>query len=107
MLLNCGVGEDSWESFGLQGDPKGNPKVNPKGNQSWTFIGRTDAEAPMLCAPDAKSQLIGKDWCWKRLKTGGEGPTENKMVRWHHWLNGHEFEQALGESEGQGSPGML
>ena len=57
-LLNCGVGEDSWESLGLQGNP-----VNPKGNQSWTFTGRTDAETetPVLWPPDGKNWLIGKD----------------------------------------------
>ena len=56
MLLNCGVGEHSWESLGLQG-------VHPKGNQSWIFIGRTDAEAetPILWPPDAKSWFTGKD----------------------------------------------
>ena len=59
MLLNCGVGEDSWQSLGLQGDAT----VHPKGDQSWVFIGRTDAEAetPILWPPDAKSWLIGKD----------------------------------------------
>ena len=57
MLLNCGIGEDSGESLGLQGDQP----VNPKGNQLWVFIGRTDAEAPILWPPDLKSQLIGKD----------------------------------------------
>ena len=58
MLSNCSVGEDSWESLGLQGD-----QTNPKGYQPWIFIGRTDAEArtPVLWPPDAKSQLIGKD----------------------------------------------
>ena len=69
MLLNCGVGEDSWESLGLQGDQP----VHPIGDQSWVFIGRTDveAEAPTLCPPDAKSWLIGKDsdtgkdWVWR------------------------------------------
>ena len=78
--------------------------VNPKGNQPWLFIGRTDAEAeaPVLWPTDAKSQLIGKDYdAWKdwRLK----GVTEDEMIGWHHWLNGHEFEQTLGDSEGQGS----
>ena len=81
--------------------------VNPKGNQSWIFIGRTDAEAetPILWPPDVKSWLIGKKlWCWDRLKAGGEGGvTEDEMVGWHHWLNRHEFEQALGDGEGQGS----
>ena len=57
MLLNCGVGEDSWESLGLQGDPP----VHPKGDQSWIFIGRTDTEAPKLWPPDTKSWLTGKD----------------------------------------------
>ena len=49
--------------------------VNPKGNQPWIFIGRTDAEAeaPVLGPPDVKSLLIGKDWCWERLKAKGEG----------------------------------
>ena len=77
--------------------------VNPKGNQSWIFIGRTDAEALILWPPDAKSRLIGKDWCWKRLKAGGEGETEDETVGWHHRLNGQEFEQALGDGGGQGS----
>ena len=59
ILSNCGVGEDSWEYHGLQGVKL----VSPKGNQSWIFIGRTDAEAevPIFWPPDAKSQLIGKD----------------------------------------------
>ena len=69
--------------------------VHPKGNQSWIFIRMTDAEAetPILCPPDVKSWLIwkdsdvGKDWRWKE-----KGTTEDKMVGWHHWLNGHEFE---------------
>ena len=59
LLLNCGTGEDSCESLGLQGDQL----VNPKGNQPSIFIGRTDveAEAPILWTPDAKSRLTGKD----------------------------------------------
>ena len=73
--------------------------VNPKGNQSWIFIGRTDAEVetPILWPPDAKSQLIrkdpdaGKDWGQEE-----KGMTEDETVGWHHWLDGHEFEQALG-----------
>ena len=62
MLLNCGVGEDSWESFGLL-DCKEIQPVHPKGNQSWIFTGRTDAEAetPIFWPPDAKNWLIGKD----------------------------------------------
>ena len=59
MVLNCGVGEDSWEYLGLQGDPP----VNHKGNQSWVVIGRSDVEAetPILWPPHVKSWLIGKD----------------------------------------------
>ena len=81
--------------------------VNPKGNQSWIFIGRTDAEGEVsiLWPPDAKSQLIGKDpdgekdWGQEEKE---KGATEDEMVGWHHWLSGQEFEQTLGDSEGQG-----
>ena len=80
--------------------------VNPKGNQSWIFAERTDAEAeaPILWPPDTKNWLIrrhhdaGKDWRQKENET-----TEDEMVEWHHWLNGHEFEWALGVGDGQGS----
>ena len=80
--------------------------VNAEGNQPWIFIGRTDAEAeaPILWQPDVKSQLIrknpdaGKDWRQEEKEM-----TEYEMVGWHHWLNGHESEQALGDGEGQGS----
>ena len=78
--------------------------VNPKGNKSWIFIGRTDAEAPILWPPDAKNWLIGKDSDagkeWRREK---KGVREEEMVGWLHRLNGHEFEQALGDGEGQGN----
>jgi len=63
-----------------------------------------EAKVPTLWPPDVKSWLAEKrTWCWVRLKAGGEGTTKDEMVRWHHWLNGHEFEQTLGDSEGQGS----
>ena len=80
--------------------------VNPKGNQPWIIIGRTDAEtkAPILWSPDEKSWLLGKDpdagKDWRREE---KGTAEDEMVGWHHWLNGYEFEQALEDSEGQGS----
>ena len=80
--------------------------VNPKGNQSWIFIGWTDAEAetPIFWPPDVKSWLIGNDLDpGKDCRLEEKGTTEDKMVGWHHWLNGHEFEQAPGESEGEGS----
>ena len=75
MLLNCGVGKDSWESLGLQGDPI----VHPKGDQSWVFIGRTDAEAetPILWPPDVKSWLIGKD-----PDAGKDQGQAEKGMRW-------------------------
>ena len=68
--------------------------VHPKGNQSWLLTGRTDVEAetPILWPPDVKSWLIwkdsdvGKDW-----RQEEKGTTEDEMVGWHHWLNGHEF----------------
>ena len=80
--------------------------VHPEGNQSWTFIGRTDAEAeaPILWPPDVKNWLIrevpdaGKDW-----RQEEKGMTEDEMGGWHHWLNGREFEQAPGVGDGQGS----
>ena len=68
--------------------------IHPEGNQSWIFIGRTDAEAetPILWPPDVKNWLIGKDSDagkdWKQEEKGG---TEDEMVGWHHWLDGHEF----------------
>ena len=87
-------------------DSKEIKPVNPKGNQSWIFIRKTDAEAetPVLWPPDVKSWLIrkdphaGKDW-----RQEEKGMTEDKMVGWHHWLNGHEFVQAPGVVDGQGS----
>ena len=80
--------------------------VNPKGNQSWIFIGRTDAEAeaPIFWLADETSWIIrkdpdaGNDW-----RQEEKGMTEDEMDGWHHWLNGHECEQALGDGKGQGS----
>ena len=80
--------------------------VNPKGNQSWIFIGRTDAEgeAPILWPPDMKIWLIGKDpGPGKDWRQEEKGMTEDAMVGWHHQLDGHEFEQAPGVGEGQRS----
>ena len=80
--------------------------VHPKGNQSWIFIGRTDAEAEalILWPPDAKNWLIGKDPdAGKDWRQEEKGMTEDEMAGWHHWLNDHEFEQAPGVGDGQGS----
>ena len=76
--------------------------VHPKGNQSWMFIGWTEAETPILWPPDVKNWLIWKDpdagKDWRREK----GMTEDEMVGWHHRLNGHEFESSPGVGDGQG-----
>ena len=80
--------------------------VNPKGNQSWIFIGRTDAEAegPILWPPDAKNWLNGKDPdAGKDWRQEEKGMTEDEMVGWHHQRNAHDSEQIPGDSEGQGS----
>ena len=103
MLLNCGAGEDSWESLGQQGDQTS--QVNPKGNQSWIFIGRTDVEteASILWPLYVKNWLIGKDpdtgKDWKREE---KGMTEDEMAGWHHGLDGRESEWPLGVGDGQG-----
>ena len=80
--------------------------VHPKENQSWIFIGGTDAEAeaPILWPPDVKSWLIGKDPdAGKDWRQEEKGVTEDEMVGWHHQLDGREFEQAPGVGDGQGS----
>ena len=80
--------------------------VHPKGNQPWILIGRSDAEAevPMLWPPDVKTRFIGKDPdVGKDWRQEEKGTTENETVGWHHWFNGHEIEQALGDGDGQGS----
>ena len=87
-------------------DSKEIQPVNPKRNKSWIFIRRSDAEAeaPILWPPDVKKCVIwkdpdaGKDWRQEKKEM-----TEDKMVGWYHWLNANEFEQALGDGEGQGS----
>ena len=81
--------------------------VNPEGNQSWIFIGRTDAEAPVIWPPDAKNWLwkdpdAGKDWGHKEKEM-----TEDEIVGWHHGLDRHEFEQTLRVGDGPSLTGML
>ena len=101
MLLNCGVGEDSWEYL----DCKEIQPVHPKGDQSWVFIGGTDVEAetPILWPPDAKSWLIwehpdaGKNWGQEE-----KGMTKDEMVGWHHRLHEHGFGWTPGVTDGQG-----
>ena len=80
--------------------------VCPKGNRSWIFIGKTDtdAEASILWPPDTKNCLTGKDPdAGKNWRQEEQGATEDEMVGWHHLLDGHEFEQAPGVGNGQGS----
>ena len=85
-------------------DCKDIESVNPEGNQSWIFIGRTDAEAPIVWPPDSKNWLIkkdpdaGKDW-----RQEEKGTTEDEMVGWHHQVDEDEFEQGPGVGAGQGS----
>ena len=100
MLLNCGGGEDSWESLGLQGDP-----VHSEGDQPWDFFGRNDAKAEtlVLWPPHSKSWLIGKDSDAGRDRGQEEkGMTEDETAGWHHWLNGRESEWTPGVGDGQG-----
>ena len=100
MLLNCGVGEDSWESLGLQGDP-----TSPFWRRSALgVLQRNDAKAetPVLWPPHVKSWLIGKDWCWEGLGQEEKGTTEDEMAGWHHRLDGRESEWTPGVSDGQG-----
>ena len=80
--------------------------VHPRGNQSWIFIGRTNAEAetPKVWPPDVKNWPIGKDPdAGKDWRQEEKRMTEKEIVGWHHWLDGHEFEQALGVGDGQGN----
>ena len=101
MISNC----DAGGVLSLL-DSKEIKPVSSKGNQFWIFIGRTDAESetPILWPPDAKSRLIRKDAdAGIKRRQKEKEMTEYKMVGWHHWFNGHEFEQTLGDGEGQGS----
>ena len=105
LFYNCGVGEDPESPLGC----KEIKPVNPKGNQSWIFIRRTDAEAeaPILWSPDAKSQLIGKDWCWERLKARGEGDDRGQdggMVSLTQWTR---IWAKSGRWQRTGKPGVL
>ena len=106
MPLNSGVGED-FKDLRVILDCKEIKPVHPKGNKSWIFIGRTDAEAetPVLWPPDAKDWYTGKDadGSFPILLGKIEGQRRrDEMVEWHHWLKGCEFEQGLGDGDGQG-----
>ena len=100
MLLNCGVGEDSWESLDYKIQP-----IHSKGDQPWVFFGRNDAKAetPVLWPRHVKSWLIGKDTDagrdWRQKE---KGTTEDEMAGWHHWLDGRESEWTPGYGDGRG-----
>ena len=101
MLLNCGVGEDAWESLGLQGDP-----TSPFWRRSalgFLWMNDTKAETPVLWPPHVKSWLLGKDsdagMDWGQEE---KGMTEDEMIGWHHRRNRHEFGWTLGVGDGQG-----
>ena len=104
MLLKCGVGEDSWESLGLQGD-----LTSPFWRSALGFLWRNDAKAktPVLWPPHAKSWLTGKD-SDAEMDWGQEekGTTEDEMAGWHHWVNGLESEWTPG-LWWTGRPGVL
>ena len=102
MLLNCGVGKDSWESIGLQGDPTSPSWRRSVLNTQWkdwcwswnSNILATWCKVGFI----GKHPNTGKDWGQEKKVT-----TEDEMVGWHHWLDGHDFELALGVGDGQGS----
>ena len=100
MLLSYGVGEDFWESLGLQGDQP----FNSKGNQSWIFIGRTEAEAeaPVLWPHDAENWLIRKDSALMlgKIEDRRRGDDRGCNGWMRHRFDGHSFEQALGVGDG-------
>ena len=101
MLLNCGVGEDSWESLVLQGDPTSSFwRRSALGflwkEWCWSWNSSTLATS---CEELTHWKRL---WFWEGLGAGREGTTEDEMAGWHHWLNGHEFEWILGDDDGQG-----
>ena len=103
VFLNCVVGEDSWESLGLQGDP-----TNPSYRRTVLGVHWKDwcwsRNSNILATWCEELTHLKRPWCWERLKAGGEGDetTEDEMVGWHHRLNGYGFEYTLGVGDGQG-----
>ena len=101
VLLNCGVGEDSWESLGLQGDP-----TSPFSRRSALGVHWKDyakAETPVLWPPHAKSWLVGKDSdAGRDWGQEEKGTTEDEMAGWHHWLDWRESEWTPRVGDGQG-----
>ena len=99
--LSCGVGKDSWESLRLQGDQTSQTWRKSTLNihwKVWCWSWNSNTLATWCEVTHLK-----RCWCWERLRKEEKGRSEDEMVGWHHWLNGHEFEQALGVGDGQGS----
>ena len=90
MVSNCGAGEGSWEFLGLQGDQISQSKRQSTLNihckdRCWSWSSNT------LVTWCEELTHRKRPWCWERLRAGGEQVAEDEMVRWHHWLNGHEL----------------
>ena len=102
MLLNCGVGEDSWESLGLQGDPTSPSQrlVLSVHWKDWCWSWNSNTLATWW----EELTHLKRPRCWESLRAGGEGLTVDEMFGWHHWLNGHGIEWTLGVGDGQGGP---
>ena len=99
MLLNCGVGEDSWEFLELQGDQTSQSERKSALNihcKDWYWSWNSNTLATWC----EELTPWKRPWCWERLRAGGEG---DEMAEWHHWLDEHESEQAPGDGDGQGS----
>ena len=102
ILLNCGVREDSWESLGLQGDQTSQSWRKSILNvhwKDWCWSWNSNTLATLW----EELTHWKRPWCWERLKAGGEGDNRGWDGWMASWLDGHEFEQALGVGDGQGS----
>ena len=102
MFSDCGAGEDSWESLGLQGNQTSQSKRKATLNIHWKDW-CWNWSSNTLATSYEESAHRKRPWCWERLRQKEKGAAEDEMVKKHHWLNGHEFEQIPGYSEGQGS----
>ena len=102
MLLNWGAGEASWEFLGLQGDQTSQSSRISTLNINWKdwCWGWSFNSLATWCEELTHWK---RPWCWERLKARGEGMTEDEMIGWHHWLDGHDCEQTLEDTGGQGS----
>ena len=100
MLSNCDAREGSWESPGQQGDQTSQSYRKSTLNIHWKDRCWSSNTLGTWCKELSHWK---RPWCWGRLRTRGDEVTEDELVGWRHWLNEHEFEQTLGNNEGQGS----